>query len=218
MTKRGITFTKVDNAFVELGDVPAAQKLADKFADLPWPRLLDVFARRVNPLLADVLKGSGYYWVTDQAEYSTDVMFPNAATLRPLFESWLNRATTCFSTEPPRAVGRVWTFLGRKLHGNFLGEVLTDFQRRAEGARVKHVVAGNWVKMPCCPNGGKFQRLLRIETVINRPNEFKVWRRGKRNGVEGMHWLPRCISSTSVKAWVTCTATPKSVARPTVAI
>lgn len=189
MTKRGMTFTKVDNAFVELGDVPAAQKLADKFADLPWPRLLDVFARRVNPLLGDVLKGSGYYWVTDQAEYSTDVMFPNAATLRPLFESWLNRATTCFSTED------VLTFLGRKLHGNFLGEVLTDFKRRAEGARVKHVVAGNWVKMPChlADRGqGKFQRVLRIETVINRPGEFKVWRRGKRNGVEGMHWLPLC--------------------------
>ena len=186
MTKRGMTFTQADKAFVELGDAAAAQKLADKFADLPWPRLLDVFARRVNPLLADVWKGSGDDWVTDQAEYSTDVMFPNAATRRPLFESWRNRATTCFRAED------VLTFLGRKRQGNFLGEVLTDFKRRAEGARVKHVVAGNGVKMPCGFFVAKFPRLLRIETVINRPNEFKVWRHGPRNGVEGRHWLPLC--------------------------
>ena len=36
----------------------------------------------------------------------------------------------------------------------------------------------------------KFRRILRVETVINQPSEFKVFRQGKRNGVEGMHWLP----------------------------
>jgi hypothetical protein len=179
MTKKKLSFTQVDNAFVELGDAKAAQKLADKFAGLPWPRLLDMFARRVNPLLSDVLKGAGYYWVMDQAELATDVLFPDGPTLKPLFESWLKQATTCFSAED------VLTFLGRKLHGNFLGEVLTDFQRRAPGARVKHRVKGNWVKMY-----DKFRRILRIETVINQPSEFKVFRWGKRNGVEGMHWLP----------------------------
>ena len=210
MTKRGMTCTKVDNAFVELGDVAAAQKLADKFADLPRPRWLDVFARRVNPLLGDVWKVSGDDWVTDQAEFSTDVMFPNAATLRPLFESWLNRACTCFSTEPPRAVVRVLTFPGRKRHGNFLGGVLTDFQRRAEGARVKHVVAGNWVEMPCLLNGGKFGReanrpwRLRIETVINRPNgdqpsqrvpslEARPAERCRRDALAStLYWLKPC--------------------------
>ena len=184
MTKRGLAYKQVDNAFVELGDPKAAQKLADKFVDLPWPRLLDVFARRVNPLLADVLKGAGYYGVMDQAEFATDVLFPDGPTLKPLFESWLKQATNCFSAED------VLTFLGRKLHGNFLGEVLTDFKRRAQGARVKHRVKGNWVKMPCCLEAGKFRRILRVETVINQPSEFKVFRMGKRNGVEGRHWLP----------------------------
>ncbi|MBI5760935.1 MAG: hypothetical protein HZA46_20625 [Planctomycetales bacterium] len=85
MTQRGITYRQVDNAFVELGDAKAAQKLADKFVNLPWPRLLDVFARRVNPLLSDVLKGAGYYWGMDQAEFATDVLFPDGHTLKPLF-------------------------------------------------------------------------------------------------------------------------------------
>lgn len=179
MTKRGISYRQVDNAFVELGDAKATQKLADKFVNLPWPRLLDVFAKRVNPLLSDVLKGAGYYWVMDQAEFATDVLFPDGSTLKPLFESWLKQATNCFSAED------VLTFLGRKLHGNFQGEVLTDLKHRVQGARVKHRVAGNWVKMY-----DKFRRILRIETVINQPSEFKVFRRGKRNGVEGLHWLP----------------------------
>lgn len=58
MTKRGVTSQQVDNAFVELGDAKAAQKLADQFVNLPWPRRLDVFAQRVNPLLSDVLQGA----------------------------------------------------------------------------------------------------------------------------------------------------------------
>ena len=184
MTKRGIAYKQVDNAFVEWGDAKGAQKLADKFVNLPWPRLLDVFARRVNPLLRDVLKGAGDDWVMDQAEFATDVLFPDGPTLKPLFESWLKRATTGFSAED------VLTFLGRKLHGNFLGEVLTDSKHRVQGARVKPRVKGNWVKMPCGLEAGKFRRILRIETVINQPSEFQVFRMGKRNGVEGRHWLP----------------------------
>ena len=87
------------------------------------------------------VNGSGDYGVMDQTEFTTDVLFPDGPTLKPLFESRLNRATTCFTA------GDVLTFLGRKLHGKLLGEILTDFKRRVQGARVKHCVAGNWVKM-----------------------------------------------------------------------
>ena len=46
--------------------------------------------------------------------------------------------------------------------------------------------------MPCCleTDTDKFRCLLRVETVTNQPSEFKVFRPGKRNGVEGRHWLP----------------------------
>ena len=42
--------------------------------------------RRVNPLLGDWLAGQTYYWVIDQAEFSTDVLFADKkglASLRP---------------------------------------------------------------------------------------------------------------------------------------
>src|SRR5262249_18214736 len=48
---------------------------------------------------------------------------------------------------------------------------------RWPGARIKHRVKNNWLKMY-----DKFGQVLRIETVINNPREFKVRRRVVRQG------------------------------------
>ena len=72
----------------------------------------------------------------------------------------------------------ILTFLGRKLHGNFQGEVLTDCKKKREpGARIKHRMKDNWLKMY-----DKFGQILRVETVINNPREFRVRRLRERNG------------------------------------
>jgi hypothetical protein len=135
----------------------------------------------VNPLLKDLLAGMNYYWVADQAEYATDLMFRSPAALEPLYDKLVKHASTCFSAED------VLKFLGRKLHGNYQGEVLTDYKKRWPGARVKHRAKGNWIKMY-----DKHGRVLRIETVINQPREFKVRRRGTRKGREVVDWFPLC--------------------------
>jgi hypothetical protein len=179
LSRCGCGFRKVDNAFVEIDDLNLAQELADQFATLRWVRKLDAFARRINPLLKDVLTGHRYHWVIDQAEYATDVMFPNRHTLAPHFEAWLRHATLCFSAED------VLTFLGRKLSGNFLGEVITDAKRRVQGRCVRHRVKANSIKMY-----DKFGCLLRVETTINQPREFRIRRWGTRNGVRQLAWLP----------------------------
>src|SRR5690606_28029962 len=54
------------------------------------------------------------------------------------------------------------------------GEVTTDFKRRVEGVRVKHTVRANSVKMY-----DKQGSVLRVETTINRPDEFKIRRRAQ---------------------------------------
>jgi hypothetical protein len=65
------------------------------------------------------------------------------------------------------------SFLGRKLTGHFQGEVVTD-QREVEvpgtrvpGRRVKHRMKLNWIKMY------DKRTVLRVETVINNPEEFR---------------------------------------------
>jgi hypothetical protein len=180
LDRHGIAYHKEDNAFTWIADVRRAQRFADRLVRIPWHRRLKRFALRVNPLLGNLLRGMDYYWVTDQAEYATDVMFENQASLKPFYEKWVKHATLYFTAED------VLTFLGRKLHPNFQGEVLTDSKKkRWPGARVKHRVKENWIKMY-----DKHGCILRIETVINQPREFKVRRQGTRKGRTVTDWFP----------------------------
>ena len=41
MARLGLRFEQRDNAFVQLDDPKQAQKLADKFANLKWPSILN---------------------------------------------------------------------------------------------------------------------------------------------------------------------------------
>ena len=76
------------------------------------------------------------------------------------------------------------------LHGNFQGEIgndLTDYcKRRLPGVRIKHRVKRNWIKMY-----DKAGSVLRIEMVINEPEEYKVRRqlRGEGGGKKIMRWV-----------------------------
>jgi hypothetical protein len=117
--------------------------------------------------------------VTDQAEYATDVLFRDRAALKDLYDKLLRHAALCFSAED------IMRFLGRKLHGAFAGEIVQDVKRRWPGARVKHRVKENWIKM--YDKGGV---MLRIETVLNDPREFKIRRQGQRHGQEVIGWFP----------------------------
>ncbi len=113
------------------------------------------------------IKGAGlgsYYWVVDQCEYATDEMFADRASLLAIFPDLVEHALLHTSSE------NVMRFLGRKLHGNFKGEVTTDLKKRPEGWRIKHRMKRNSIKMY-----DKWS-VLRIETTINNPREFKVLR------------------------------------------
>src|SRR5688500_10890716 len=73
MQRQRLSFVQNDNAFLQLDDAAAAQRLADRFPKLPWVKILKRWARYVNPLMgASWLGDADYYWVIDQAEYSTD--------------------------------------------------------------------------------------------------------------------------------------------------
>ncbi len=167
LDEKGIRYRRYDNALVEIDDVEAAQELCERFAHRNWPRLLNALARRVNPLLAVVEAAGfgGYYWVTDQAELATDVMFRSRAALLEIMPDLYEAAVLLLSSED------VLRFLGRKLHPSFQGEVVTsDKYRRPEGRRVKHRVRRNSIKMY-----DKYS-VLRIETTINNPGDSRCSR------------------------------------------
>ncbi len=92
LKQKAIPFEQVDNAFTHLCDPQEAQRLADRFAKLPWPKILEAYGRRVNPLLKKELKGMSHYWVIDQAEFATDLLFVSKNALAVLFLRLFNPA------------------------------------------------------------------------------------------------------------------------------
>jgi hypothetical protein len=183
LKKKSSGFVQVDNAFVELDDPVAAQRCADRFVKLRWPKILERYARQVNPLLQAELKGLSHYWVIDQAEYATDVRFADKQALAWLFARLLAFALLTFSPK------KIFCYLGRKLHTQFDGEVQTHYKSvREPGACIKHSMKRNWLKMY-----DKLGLLLRVETVINQPGEFKVLRDCQhRDGTTTLGWFPMC--------------------------
>jgi hypothetical protein len=193
MTKRGIGFRQVDNAFVQIDDLPEAQRLADRFAQLNWIKQLSKWAAQINPHVAKGgwLHDREYYWITEQAEFASDVLFKDRSSLKDLYPQLLDHAVVHFSASD------ILTFLGRKLSGNFQGEVLTDCKKqRHPGARVKHRMKDNWIKMY-----DKFGHVLRVETVINNPREFKVRRTRIRNGQKTKVWCPMNKGVTNLASY-----------------
>jgi hypothetical protein len=159
----GSPYTRYDNCFLHLADVAGVQALAERFAHREWARVLQAFARRVNPFLS-TLQASGYgeyYWVTQECEIATDLMFPSTTALAPYVPELYRQALLNFGARD------VMQFLGRKLHGNYQGEIRSDLKQRAPGWRVKHRAKSNSIKMY------DKRSVLRIETTINKAREFK---------------------------------------------
>jgi hypothetical protein len=97
------------------------------------------------------------------------------------FKKLLQFATLTFT--PKDILG----FLGRKWDRRFDGDVQTEVKTdRLLGTRIKHRMTRNWLKMY-----DKFGLILRVETVINRPKEFSVYRtRHHRDGSTSQGWFP----------------------------
>jgi hypothetical protein len=181
MLKHRMGFTQCDNAFTTLDDPQAAQTLADSFVHQNWRKVLNRLVRQVHPLMRQPwFRGLSYYWVVDQAEFATDLIFTSREALAGLYPRLLDHAVVNFSAQD------ILGFLGRRLHPRFEGEVVSHCQKgRWPGARIKHCMKNNWLKMY-----DKFGLVLRIETVINNPREFRVRRSRIRNGQRVMVWCP----------------------------
>jgi hypothetical protein len=189
MVHQKLGFIQQHNAFTQLDDPAKAQRIADRFARLNWPRILDHWAKQVNPLLRELFPNYPMHWVVDQAEYATDLLFMSRAALAGLYRALLDYAVRTFT--PKDILG----FLGRKWDRRFDGEVHTSYEdERWFGTRIKHRMKRNWLKMY-----DKFGRILRIETVINSPKEFWIYRtQWHRDGTSSAGYYPMTKSVASL--------------------
>lgn len=181
MDQAGLSYRRRDNCFVGLGNVQRAQKLMERQLLKNWPRLLKRIARLINPGHNEIFKSFpiDYYWSVYQSEWATDIMFKNSASLAQIYPALVLHGITTFSSPD------VMRFLGRKVHGAFQGEIISDFKDRPEGIRIKHRVGPNSVKLY-----DKQGSVLRVETTINSPNGFKVFRPKEADAIGHLSWRP----------------------------
>jgi hypothetical protein len=160
LTRAGIAYTLLDNAFVEIADFPRAQVLADTLNIRRLHRLLDRLAARYCPPSRQFR--AGYHWSLMQVEYATDVIFRSAADLQPLYEALTYTAIHAVKPE------HIATFLGRKLTGAYEGEIGNNFETRIQGTRIRHSMGAAAIKLY-----DKFGRVGRVECTTNDVTFFK---------------------------------------------
>jgi hypothetical protein len=164
LTSRGIGYAMADNAFINIEDWGAAQKLADSFSPDQLHRILDRYAAMCCPVL-DVFP-VGYHWSLMQIEYSTDLVFHSTQIMKPLYEELSRQAILSVKAE------QVATFLGKKITPQLAQEIGSRFATRIEGTCIKHSLGKATVKMY-----DKFGRVLRLETMTNDVSFFKHHRK-----------------------------------------
>ena len=186
LAREGIEFERRENCLTWVADVAEAQRLLDEQLKSNWPGMLETTASSVSPASARLLTWGdeplSYYWLTDQSEWATDVMFSSAAALSALYPKLVRQGMLTMGSTS------VMRYLQRRINADgsvplrFGGEVLSDLRRRREGMRIKHSVNGNSVKMY-----DKQGSVLRVETTINDAGQFKVYR-GTEGEPEKKRW------------------------------
>jgi hypothetical protein len=154
-----------------------------------------ILAHPLHQEITAAMSGLNYYWSASQTEYATDIIFDNAQSLERLYPHFLLHGIRSFQSPD------VLRFLGKKVNAKtgkvapkFQGQVTSSLKERPEGVRLRHTLNGNSLKLY-----DKQGSVLRLETTIIHPEQFRVYRpkegdaqstkswRNLRRGVADLH-------------------------------
>jgi len=143
----------------------------DEQLDARFIELLNGFLPSVFPMMPDILGPYlTYYWTLWQSEWATDLIFESPDKLNPIMASLLRHAHMIGTSS------RVLRYLDRPLtkadkpYARSSDDVITRVSEFNDGMRIRHWADKNSVKLY------NEQNVLRIETTINDPGKFKVFR------------------------------------------
>lgn len=181
----GIDYVQRENCFTWIAEPARAQALAEAQLRTTWPVLLQPLLQQCHPHAAEICHplALSYYWSVSESEYATDVMFKSPAALARLYPSLVHYGIRHFgSTDVLRFLGHKVQANGR-VHGNYQGELLSSLKHRPEGLRLKHQAGGNSVKLY-----DKQGSVLRVETTLRQPHQFRVYRASERDPEQKRRW------------------------------
>ena len=201
----GVGYRKVGNCFTWLEDYARAQQLMDAQPRFDWVPALDRMAAELHPIQAEVFGcyGASYYWGCHQSEWASDLVFRDGRQLQRLYPRLIRHAMISFGA------GEVMRFLSRRVNAqgqprrDFQGQLDSDLRTRAEGARIKHRINGNSIKLYDKGYDGE-RAVLRPELTMNYPDEFRVYRPKEGRPEEEKQWLPlrKCMADLGRRAEV----------------
>lgn len=178
LEKQSVSFSQIDNMFVDFASFEHAQKICDQLTVEEIHDKLDLFAKKFCPIIEKLERQ--YHWSIMQAEYATDIVFKRQQDLQNIYDHLVR---TAIHTVKPDNIA---TFFGKKLHGNYQGEMGNNFNTRIEGTRVKHSMGPVSVKMY-----DKHGLVLRIESTVNNVSFFKHYRKVEhRDGTQTRKLAP----------------------------
>jgi hypothetical protein len=172
LEQEGVDFHVHGNKFLHIADYQKAQQLLDEQLNTRFTDMPDAFTQRVFPGMKDILGPHlSYYRTLWQSERAADFIFDTPDSLKTSMDALLRHAHIIgTSTRVPRYPDRPPTNAGRpdsRSHDTVITR-LTDFN---DGICLRHWNDKNSVKLYNERNN------MRIETTINDPGKFKVFRR-----------------------------------------
>jgi hypothetical protein len=172
LEQRGVPFQRHRNLITAVDDAQRAQQLLDEQTRADWPQLLQELVAPIHPLwdfLHQDIK-TPYYWMTEQSEWASDVIFRNAADLARLYPRWLHHGLETLHCHD------VLRWFGKKAPQQCHGEVQIDLRARPEGTRLKFWYHCNSLKFYNKQGADEVPIGLRLENTVNNPSVFKVFR------------------------------------------
>lgn len=171
LRNRGVAFQQRDNLITQVDDVELAQHLLDEQKQVNWPDVLRDLVRPIHPLwdyLHDRAR-TPFYWMTEQSEWASDFVFHRPDDLAVWYPRFVQHGILNLSCKD------VMRYLGKKVpdngYGTLSGETKIDLRTRADGTRLKF-----WYNTNALKFYDKEKVALRVETTINSPKEYKVFR------------------------------------------
>jgi hypothetical protein len=183
LQRRKMGFERLDNAFLNIADFDRANQIAWQFNPAKLHRKLDSIVKHYCPILAKL--EMAYHWSMNQVEYATDIVFNQRQDLQAIYPHLLE--FLIHSVKPEN----IASFLGKKLHGNYMGEMGNNFNVRILGTRIKHRMGPVTIKMY-----DKFGIILRIEVTVNDVSFFPEFREVQHR--DGSRELKGCKMRKSI--------------------
>jgi hypothetical protein len=182
MDQAKMSYERSDNCFRRVSDVSKAQALLSGQLDMEWPSILQRLMDQAHPARRTMLGGwiPEYYWSMQESEWASDVMFKDRARLSRIYPKLIRHGMIGLGCAD------VMRYLGKRVgpeNRRFGGEVTSDLRERGEGMRIKHRLNSNSIKMY-----DKQGSVLRVETTMNDPSDFKVYRRAGDDPKSKLDW------------------------------